>query len=664
MTDPPCPAPASAAARADARLATLRASLARREAQLMAARDEIVRLEHQLALVSFERDLLRNARIWRLTAPLRRLIDRVRGRRERHLPAPDGPTTYRRWIERHDTLDEGDRVAIAAHVAAMAAPPRISVVMPVFDPDPALLRAAVGSVIDQYYPYWQLCLADDGSTRAGVAECLAALAGDARVVVTRLAENRGIAAATNEALATATGDYVALMDHDDLLPVHALYMVAAEIEAHPEAGLIYSDEDQIDAEGRRCLPYFKPDWNIELMRGHNLVSHLGVYRRDLLARLGGLRAGFEGSQDYDLALRAAEAVGAAGIRHIPAILYHWRQDPGSFSKARLDGCVAAARRAIDEHLTRVGLGGMARVGALPMVPAWTRVTLSPPEPRPLVSVIVPTRNGAGLLRRCAEGVLSATDYAPIELLIVDNGSDAVEALGLLAELGRDARVRVLRAPGAFNFSALNNQAARAARGEVLVLLNNDIEILRPDWLAALVAHAVRPEIGAVGARLLYPDRRVQHAGVVLGVGGVANHFCLKEPADSPGYFGAAVLTREVGAVTAACLAVRAAQYRAVGGMDETNLAIAFNDVDFCLRLRAAGLRNLYAAEAELIHHESATRGDDMAPEHYARFKAEVAHMRARWGAILDADPFYNPNFSRKDGNFHLADRFNTYRPWQ
>ncbi len=654
---PPAPPPT--------RLDALRAQLARREAQLVTARDEISRLEHQLALVTAERNMLRNARIWRLTAPLRWLIDRLRRKSPIRLPGLDTGLTYQRWIDRHDTLDDTDRAAIAAHIAAMADPPTLSVVMPVFNPDPAWLDAAIGSVRAQLYPHWQLCIADDGSTRDGVAACLhAACAAEPRIALTRLPENRGIAAASNAALALATGAFVALMDHDDLLPEQALYRVAATLEEHPDADLIYSDEDQIDATGARCMPYFKPDWSVELMRGHNLVSHLGVYRRDLLTRLGGLREGFDGSQDYDLALRVADASTPARIRHIPAILYHWRQDAGSFSKARLERCVVAARRAITEHLARAGLGGRAVCEPLPLVPAWTRMRLSLPDPAPRVTVIMPTRNGAALLRRAAHGVLHETDYAPLDLLIVDNGSDAPDAKALLAALAADARVSVLACPGPFNFSALNNQAAAAARGDYLLLLNNDIEITHPDWLAALIGHASLPGVGAVGARLLYPDRRVQHAGVVLGVGGVANHFCLHEAADSPGYFGAPLLTREVCAVTAACLAVRATHYREIGGMDAENLAVAFNDVDFCLRLREAGLRNLFVAEAELVHHESATRGDDMAPDQYDRFKAEVAYMRNRWGAVLDADPFYNPNFSRNDGNFHLADRLAPHRPWR
>jgi glycosyltransferase involved in cell wall biosynthesis len=624
--------------------------------------ERLLAAEARIALLQHEVDVLRGARIWRLTAPLRRVIDWLRPPRGVAGPSHD-TLSYARWVALHDTLDDADRAAIAAHIGQFASRPRISVVMPVFNPRAAHLRDAIASVRAQLYPDWELCIADDASTDPEIPALLnEAAEAEPRLRLVRRAVNGGIVAASNAAAALATGDYVALMDHDDVLAGHALYEVAALLQNAPDADLIYSDEDQIDANGARAMPYFKPDWNIDLMLGHNLVSHLGVYRRDLLARVGFMRDGFDGSQDYDLALRVADATTPDRIRHIPSILYHWRQDAGSFSKSRLDDCVGAARRAISAHLERTGQAG-AVVGPVPQVPAWSRVRYPVPDPPPLVSVLVPTRNGAGLLRRCAEGVLHGTDYLDIELIVIDNGSTDADALALLAALREDARVRVLTVPGAFNFSALNNRAALAARGEFLVLLNNDVEVPHRDWLGELVSQASRPGIGAVGARLLYPDRTVQHAGVVLGVGGVANHFSIHEPADSPGYFGAPVLVREVGAVTAACLAVRAAHWHAVGGMDEEFLPVAFNDVDFCLKLRRRGLRNLYTPFAELIHHESATRGDDLAPEHHGRFARECRTMRERWGGELDTDPFYNPNFSRLNGNFQLLGQPGRARTW-
>ena len=638
--------------------------------------DQLLIARARLAIAVHERDVILRSTMWRATAPLRALLNRL-GRRKRSPFDPGdaahqghGPTAYQRWVARHDTLDDADRAAIRSHIAVLCAPPVISVLMPVYDTDEALLRAAINSVRAQLYPHWQLCIADDASPAPHIARVIQEFTAlDPRIVAVRCGHNGNISAATNAALALAEHPFVALMDHDDLLPEHALYEVAALLEAHPDADLIYSDEDQIDAAGRRTMPYFKPDWNIDLMRAHNLVSHLGVYRRSLVEQLGGARLGFEGSQDYDLALRVADATTPDRIHHIPAVLYHWRQHPTSFSKARIDACVEAARRAVSDHLQRSGQAAFTQVRPSPAIPTWTRVHYDLPAPPPRVSVIVPTRDRATMLRRCVHGILHATDYPDLELIIADNDSVQSETRALLAELQRDPRVRVLPCPGAFNFSAINNHAAAIATGALLALVNNDIEVRDPHWLHEMAAHAMRPDIGAVGARLLFPDGAVQHAGVVLGVGtyaggpGVAGHYGLQDAATSLGYFGASVLVHEVAAVTAACMVVRTSSWRQAGGMDADELPVAFNDVDLCLRLREAGLRNLYTPYAELTHHESASRGDDLAPEHRARFDRECRTMRDRWGALLDADPFYNPNFSRLDGTFQLLGPSTRRKPW-
>jgi glycosyltransferase involved in cell wall biosynthesis len=583
--------------------------------------------------------LLRRATLWLLArAPaLRRAV-------QRRLAAA-GDAEYRAWISRHDTLTEADRAAIAARIPRLP-PTTISVVMPVFNPREPWLRAAIASVETQLWPHWELCIADDASTAPHVARVLAEAAADPRVKIVRRATNGNISAASNSALALATGKFVALLDHDDLLPDHALYRVAEEIAAHPDADLIYSDEDQLDAAGRRCEPAFKPDFDFDLLRARNFVSHLGVYRRALLLELGGMREGFEGSQDHDLALRVAERASPARIRHIPAVLYHWRQaGAASFSERWLARCADASRQAVADHLARTGVVAEAR--RHPKVPTAVRVVRALPAPPPLVSVIVPTRDRADLLSVCARGVLRGTDYSALEFLVVDNGSREPATAALLADLSADSRVRVLRIEEKFNFAALCNRAASEARGEVLVLLNNDVEIVEPGWLRELVAHALRPEVGAVGARLLYPSGRVQHAGIVLGGGpdGVAAHLLAGAPRDAPGPGAALWLEREVGAVTGACLAVRRASYLAVGGMDEANLPVAYNDVDLCLRLRAAGLRIVWTPFAELIHHESATRAQDTDPARAARLRRDAAFMRARWGAALLDDPFCNAHYS-------------------
>ncbi len=581
-------------------------------------------------------------------------------------PVSLGAGDYGDWVSRYDTLTPEDRRAIADHVARMAYKPLISVVMPVYAVSPALLSEAIESVRGQLYPHWELCIADDASPGDAVWRRLQREArGDPRIKIVRRAENGHICAATNSALELATGEFVALMDHDDILPARALYEVAALLQAHPDADLIYSDEDKIDARGRRYEPYFKTDWNPELILAQNMISHLGVYRRSLIEAVGGLRLGFEGSQDYDLALRVSELTTPERIHHIPWVLYHWRQagGPQTFSQGFMDRCAESARRAVAEHLERTGQPGVS-VERQADTPGWVEVRRAPPQPRPLVSVIVPTRDRAELLAQCVDGVLNHTAYAPLELIVVDNGSVEPETRTLFERLAADPRVRILSAPGPFNFSALNNRAVAEAKGEVLLLLNNDISMIEPGWLDELVAHAVRPNVGAVGARLLFPDGRLQHGGVALGLGGVAGHVGYLHPGDNHGYYKHLGTTRNVSAVTAACMALRRAVFEEVGGFDETKLKVAFNDVDLCLKIRRAGYDIVWTPHAELYHHESASRGEDRAPADRARFDSEVAVMRERWGEMLQTDPFYGPLFDRRRSDFALASPPARKPPWK
>ncbi|MDR3532308.1 MAG: glycosyltransferase [Rhodopila sp.] len=531
----------------------------------------------------------------------------------------------------------------------------ISIVMPVFNPPPDHLRAAIRSVQAQFYPRWELCIADDASTDPSIAVLMReAQAADSRIKIAWRDCNGHISAASNSALGLATGAFVALLDHDDLISPRALYEVAARIVADPCIDVIYSDEDHIDDAGRRSMPYFKPDWSPELMMGQNLISHLGVYRRSLLERVGGFRIGLEGSQDYDLALRAVAETTPDRIAHIPSILYHWRQcgRDRSFSETALDRCAANARRAVSEFLSR-SLPEI-QVQPAPAAPAWSRVIYPIPQPEPMVSVIIPTRNQAVMLARAMDGLLNGTDYRTLEVLIADNGSDEPEALNLLEKLARNPRVRVLRCPGPFNYAALNNHMVQEAAGSIILMLNNDIRVIDPGWLREMVSHAVRPGVGAVGAKLLYPDDTVQHGGVTIGMFGVAGHQYLNKPRRDPGYFGHLNLVRNVSAVTAACLMVRRQTYLEVGGLNEVALPVAFNDVDFCLKLVEKGYRNLWTPYAELYHLESASRGTDRTAEKAARFEREVAYMHQRWGHKLDKDPYWNPNLSLHSTEIALA----------
>lgn len=576
----------------------------------------------------------------------------------------NAPADYDTWVSLYDTLTPADRQAIAAAVARLPKRPLISIVMPVYNTPEPYLRRALDTVLDQLYPDWELCVADDCSTKEHVARVLQEYAArDRRIKWVRRETNGHISAASNTALEMATGEFVALMDHDDELPPHALYMVAEEIARHPDTDVIYSDEDKIDENGRRYDPYFKTDWNPDLFCGQNMVSHLGVFRRTLLEQIGGFRVGYEGSQDYDLVLRAVERTGRAHIRHIPMILYHWRvfSASSSFSTVALPTATDAARRALQDHFDRIGVP--ARVGAAPGAEWYSRITYPLPDPAPLVSLIVPTRDKLDLLRQCVEGLLEETDYPNLEVLILDNNSEERETLEYFAALeGRD-RVKVLRYEGAFNFSAINNYGVRHARGELIGLINNDIKVIEPGWLKEMVSHAVRPEVGAVGAKLYYGDDTIQHAGVVTGINGVANHIHKNLPREHPGHFGRLRLVQNMSCVTAACLIMRKAVFEEVGGLDEENLAVAFNDVDLCLRIRDQGYFLVWTPHAELYHLESASRGSDMAPDKIARFMREIRHMHSRWGKSLVEDPFYNPNLTLDSPDFALAFPPRTAKPW-
>lgn len=578
--------------------------------------------------------------------------------------------TYKSWIARNETLDEADRASIRADIATWQDPPLLSVIMPVYETTESALAEAIASVRRQLYEHWELCIADDASPSSHVAAMLAALAAEEpRIRWMRRDVNGNISAASNSALALARGEWVVLMDHDDLLSETALYRIAREVVDHPDVAIIYSDEDKIDSNGKRYDPYFKADFDQDLFLVQNLINHLGAYRRDLVQQIEGFREGFEGSQDHDLALRALALVGPSKVRHIPAILYHWRQeaDRPSFSEAHLERCISASRRAISEVLLAEGRG--ATVGANPLIADYHRILQPLPAPAPLVSVIVPTRDRHELLDACLEGVLHRTDYPAIEVIIVDNDSSQPQTFALFEKISKDSRVRIMHIPGEFNYSRLNNLAAAQAGGEILLLLNNDIEVIESDWLRELVSHAVRPGIGAVGAKLLYPDDTIQHAGVVLGIGwpgGVAGHVYHRARRDDPSPFGQLAIVRETAAVTGACLAVRRSLFEQVGGLDEGNLKVAFNDVDFCLRLHAAGLRNIWTPFAVLYHKESASRGDDLTGEKAKRFRREAEYMRERWGALLDNDPFWNPNLSLVTSRRELAEepRGQPSRPWR
>lgn len=566
----------------------------------------------------------------------------------------DWPTLYDRWVREHDTFAAADRIDVRRGIRNLRMHPRISVLLPVYNPDLELLRQAINSVKNQVYPHWQLCVADDASTDSQVRSFLEAeQAIDARIKVAFRERNGHIAACSNSALALATGGWCALLDQDDALAPHALAEVAFEINAYPNAGLIYSDEDKIDSTGIRSFPFFKSDWNPELFLAQNYVNHLGVYRMSLLREVGGFREGFEGSQDYDLTLRCVERLEPGQIRHIPCVLYHWRTVPGSLADQADAKPYAreAARRAIQEHLGRRGIS--ARVEPCPENPESHRVIYEVPVPTPLVSIIIPTRDQVSFLRRCVESVRTITRYGPLEIIIVDNDSRDPETLNYLGELTHSG-VRVVRDDGPFNFSRLINRGAREVRGELLLFLNNDVEVIEPEWLGEMVSHAVRSNVGAVGARLWYPDRTLQHGGVVLGLGGVAGHAHHRVPRGHPGYFNRAFLQQNCSAVTAACMLVRKLLFEELGGFNELDVGINFSDIDFCLRLKKHGWQIVWTPSANLVHHESISRGTVPTMAQQDLFMREASYTQRRWGNELLADPFYSPNLCLELPGFYPA----------
>ncbi len=569
--------------------------------------------------------------------------------------------SYGKWIEAFDTLSAADRVAIEGRIAAMTIRPLISIVLPVYNAPPEYLRKAIESVRTQLYPHWQLCIADDASTNPETRAVLDEYAtADKRIAVVFRTENGHISRASNSALELATGDFVGLLDHDDELSPIALYMMAEAIQDNPEVGLLYSDEDKIDAGGSRFEPYFKPDWNPELFRGQNFISHFGVYRRELVQELGGFRVGLEGSQDYDLALRAIERLREDQIVHVPWILYHWRAIPGStaLGTGEKNYALSAAARALTDHFQRTGTP--ATVEKMRGGLAYHRIKYG--GPRPSVSIIIPTKDRIDLLARAVDSIKTKTQYDDYEIVIIDNRSELDETLVYLRQVTERGIARVLTYDHPFNYSAINNFAVRNCTSAIVVLLNNDVEVISPGWLDELVSHAARPGVGCVGAMLYYPDDRVQHAGVLLGISGVAGHVHRLLPRGGHGYFARASLTQNYSAVTAACLAVRREVYEEVGGLDE-KLEVAFNDVDFCLRVLAKGYRNVWTPHAELYHYESASRGPDTEPRHRARFAGEIAFMKRRWRNTLRTDPAYNPNLSLSSLDFAIAAKPRTTKPW-
>lgn len=520
--------------------------------------------------------------------------------------------------------------------------PLISIIMPVYDTPAEWLRLAIESVQSQWYPKWELCIVDDHSSRPETIALLKNLS-DPRIHVRRLARNAHIVGASNEALSMASGEYIALLDHDDELTPDALYRIVKVIQRE-DADLIYSDEDKIDEQGHHCDVYFKPDFSPEQFLAHNYLCHLTTIRRSLVMEAGGFSPGTDGAQDYDLFLKVAELTDR--IVHIPRVLYHWRKVPGSTAMEfnEKDYAQDAGQTALENAIRRRGIDAVVGPGDHP---GNYRVRYAIAG-EPLVSIVIPFKDRPDLLNSCLKALVSKSTYPNFEIIGVSNNSEESATRAAMQRWAkRDRRVRFIEHNTPFNFSELNNVAvAGHVRGEHVVMMNNDVEIITPEWIESLLEFSQRPDVGVVGARLYYPDGRLQHAGVILGMGGVAGHYHKLLTPDSPGYFARPRLVQNLTAVTAACCMVKTSIYQEVGGLDEEVFRIAFNDVDFCMRVRHAGYLNVYTPYCEAVHHESISRGYEDTPEKQARFISEVNAFRARYRQELAAgDPYFNPNFA-------------------
>ncbi|MGF1498252.1 MAG: tetratricopeptide repeat protein [Elainellaceae cyanobacterium] len=572
------------------------------------------------------------------------------------LAQPMGATSefYRVWIEENEPTP-AEAVQMMEAIAQFTDSPLISIVMPVYNTPAPMLREAIQSVQAQIYPHWQLCIADDASTQPHVRTILEEYAaGDRRIKVAYRTDNGHISASSNSALELATGEFVALLDHDDCLSPYALYEVVRLLNQHPEADLIYSDEDKLTPDYQRTDPFFKPDWCPDTFLSRMYTCHLGTYRRSLLMEIGGFRVGYEGSQDYDLVLRFTEQ--SDRIFHIPKILYHWRIHPGSVTGGAEVKPYAyeAAIRSLTDALQRRGEPGKVLMNT--QYPGFYTIRYDLVATRK-VSIIIPTRNLGHVLNACLKSIFERSTYPNFEVVLIDNGSDDPETLAILQDWKTQEpdRFRCFRYDVPFNYSQINNYAVTQAQGDYLLFLNNDTEVITPDWLEGMVEQAQRPSIGAVGATLFYDDDTIQHAGVIVGIGGIAGHGHKGVARGAVGYFASLIATSNYSATTGACLMCRREVFDAVGGFDEV-LAVAFNDVDLCLKMVGQGYRNVVLPHVQLYHYESKSRGYEDTPAKVKRFKRESALLQQRWGDVIAHDPCYSPNLTRDREDFSIRVR--------
>lgn len=556
---------------------------------------------------------------------------------------------YGEWCQ-EDVLTEEERRAQRTKV--WEHPPIISVVVPIFCTPEVFLRQMIESVQKQTYPHWELCIADGSEDVSGTRPVVEHYLKDERIHYRILEKNLGIADNTNAAIEMAQGDYIALLDHDDLLTENALFEVAAEI-LRSGADIIYTDEDKVTADlEERYQPNFKPDFNLDLLRSNNYICHLLVVKRDLVLRVGGEREEYDGAQDHEFLFRCVEK--AERISHIPKVLYHWRVNKASTADNPLSKQYAydAGKRAVLEHIRRCGEDG--EVTDTKFF-GFYRIRYKLQQ-EALISIIIPNKDERDTLKSCLDSIREKTTYKNYEIIIVENNSTQPETFEYYKEIDGKNGIRVVYWKEGFNYSALNNFGYSFAKGDYILCLNNDITVITPDWLERMLGQCQRKQVGIVGARLYYPDNTIQHAGVIVGIGGVAGALFVGMPRERSGYLRKAILQQDLSAVTAACMMVDRKAWEAAGGFN-TDLAVAFNDIDFCLKVRQCGYLVVYEPNAELYHYESKSRGYEDTPEKQARFKREIDYMKEHWKEILEnGDPYYNKNFSLHTCDYSLRKR--------
>lgn len=571
---------------------------------------------------------------------------------------------YKKWISQYDVLSTEDHQKILEKIEQLPLKPLISILMPVYNVPETWLRKALQSVCNQLYPHWELCIADDCSTQTHVRKILEEYQrkDPRRIRVDFRTKNGHISIASNTALNLVSGEFCALMDHDDELPRHALYRIADKINQHPNADLIYSDEDKIDQNGERFDPHFKPDWNPDLFYSQNFINHLGVYRTSILKKLGGFRTSFEGSQDYDLALRFIEHTNPEKIIHIPEILYHWRSIPGSvaFSSEEKPYAGAAARKAIQSHFDRIGIQARSASGYGP----YHRVKYNLPQALPLVSIVIRAQFNKDLLKETIEAILYKTDYFNTELIIVYDVDTSGDTLKYLEELKKNEQIKLVQCTVTSNNSAAFNLGAKYSQGSILTLLNTNIQIINSEWLAELVSHVIRKEIGIVGPKLISPNQQIRHAGIYLGlIDGITGYPYRGMNVNSPGYIGRAQLTQNFSAVTGACMLIRNDLFHKVGGLDEINLPDTYADIDLCLRIRKLGYLILWTPHSVLYDIEESLQNPNFSDNCF-HLKQKLEFMKLRWSSLLTSDPYYNPNLTLMNHNMQLATPPRLNKPWK